>query len=83
VQLTGLAAIAAVQDKICSALAEFAACSLWPPCIADADIIFLPCGFFFFFFFFFTYRQSEKKHVKQQYLLHMSSQYGKLWPTNG
>jgi len=22
---------------------------LWPPCIADADIIFLPCGFFFFF----------------------------------
>jgi len=23
---------------------------LWPPCVADADIIFLPCGFFFFFF---------------------------------
>jgi len=22
---------------------------LWPPCVADADIIFLPCGFFFFF----------------------------------
>jgi len=21
---------------------------LWPPCIADADVIFLPCGFFFF-----------------------------------
>jgi len=21
--------------------------SLWPPCIADADIIFLPCGFFY------------------------------------
>jgi len=21
---------------------------LWPPCVADADIIFLPCGFFFF-----------------------------------
>jgi len=20
--------------------------SLWPPCVADADIIFLPCGFF-------------------------------------
>jgi len=20
---------------------------LWPPCIADADIIFLPCGFFY------------------------------------
>ena len=24
--------------------------SLWPPCEADADIIFLSCGFFFFFF---------------------------------
>jgi len=24
---------------------------LWPPCVADADIIFLPCGFNFFFFF--------------------------------
>jgi len=23
---------------------------LWPPYIADADIIFLPCSFFFFFF---------------------------------
>jgi len=22
---------------------------LWPPCIADADTIFLPCGFFLFF----------------------------------
>jgi len=29
-----------------------------------------------------TYRQSEKKLVKQQYLLHMSSQYGELRPTN-
>jgi len=29
------------------------------------------------------YWQAEKKLVKQQYLLHMSSQYGKLWPTNG
>jgi len=37
--------------------------SLWPPCVADADIVFLLCGFiiiiiiiiiiFFFFFFFF------------------------------
>jgi len=25
----------------------------------------------------------RKKLVKQQYLLHMSSQYGELWPTNG
>jgi len=23
--------------------------SLWPPCVADAGIIFLPCDFFFFF----------------------------------
>jgi len=28
------------------------------------------------------YRQS-KKLVKQQYLLHRSSQYGERWPTNG
>jgi len=26
------------------------------------------------------YRQSEKKLVKQQYLLHMFPQYGELWP---
>jgi len=25
----------------------------WPPCVADADSIFLPCGFVVFFFFFF------------------------------
>ena len=24
---------------------------LWPPCVADADIIFLPCGFYLSFFF--------------------------------
>jgi len=29
------------------------------------------------------YRQSEKKLVKQKYLLQMSSQYGELLPTNG
>ena len=29
------------------------------------------------------YRQSEKKLVKQQYLLYMSSQYGELRPTSG
>ena len=27
---------------------SIAVLSLWPPCVADADIIFLPCGFFFF-----------------------------------
>jgi len=26
---------------------------------------------------------NRKKLVKQQYLLHMSSQYGELWPTSG
>jgi len=30
-----------------------------------------------------TYRRSEKKLVTQQYLLHMSLQYGELWPTSG
>ena len=30
-----------------------------------------------------TYRQSEKKLVKQQYLLYMSPQYGELRPTSG
>jgi len=29
------------------------------------------------------YRQSEKKLVKQQYLLYMSTQYGELQPTSG
>jgi len=24
---------------------------LWPPCVADANIIFLPCGFFFYLLF--------------------------------
>jgi len=28
-------------------------------------------------------RQSEKELVKQQYLVHMSSKYGELQPTNG
>jgi len=27
---------------------------LWPPCVADADIIFLPGGFFYLSFFFFS-----------------------------
>ena len=26
--------------------------SLWPPCVADADIIFLPCGFYLSVFFY-------------------------------
>jgi len=30
-----------------------------------------------------AYIDNRKKNVKQQYLLHMSSQYGELQPTNG
>ena len=34
---------------------------LWPPCVADADIIFLPYGFFFFFLsFFLAYSQPSQ-----------------------
>jgi len=29
------------------------------------------------------YRQTEKNFLKQQYLLHMSPQYGELRPTSG
>jgi len=32
---------------------ELAYC-LWPPCVADADIIFLPCGFFYLLLSFFS-----------------------------
>jgi len=119
---------------------------LWPPFVADADIIFSSCGFFILFFLAYSQRseigclpyfhtwwglsanwecRSEmcctrlaeiqyakitqknrhlctiahlcraissqlshvstigKKPVKQQYLLHMSSQHGELRPTNG
>jgi len=33
---------------------------LWSPCVADADIIFLPCGFFFFLLFFLAYFQPSQ-----------------------
>jgi len=36
---------------------NFSVYLLWPPCIADADIIFLSCGFFFFLLFFLAYSQ--------------------------
>jgi len=26
---------------------------LWPPCVADADIVFLPCGFFYLLLLYF------------------------------
>jgi len=35
-------------------------CLLWPPCVADADIIFLPCGFFYLLF---TARRSYARAV--------------------
>jgi len=28
---------------------------LWAPCVADADIIFLPCGFFYLFYLLFHF----------------------------
>jgi len=28
---------------------------LWPPCVADTDIIFLPCGFFLYIFLFYLF----------------------------
>jgi len=34
---------------------------LWPPCIADADIIFLPSGFFFFFYLFSSPNLSRRR----------------------
>jgi len=33
------------ESSVCRGDAAF----LWPPCVADADIIFSSCGFFFFF----------------------------------
>jgi len=36
---------------------NFSVYLLWPPCIADADVIFLSCGFFFFLLFFLAYSQ--------------------------
>jgi len=49
----------------------------WPPCIADADIIFLPCGFFypsFFFLSFFPRLVSAVTEWMSTILLHM------VWP---
>ena len=41
---TGITNVLAGQNRRTEATS-----SLWPPCIADADTIFLLCGFFFFF----------------------------------
>ena len=34
---------------------------LWPPCVADADIIFLPCGFYLSFFFIFLTKSQRSQ----------------------
>jgi len=47
---------------------------LWPPCVADADIIFLPCGFFFFLLFFFPRLISTIAGCMSTILTHM------VWP---
>ena len=62
--------------------------SLWPPYVADVDVLSYPCGFFFLLFPCLFSAVTDvstigKKIVKQQYLLQMSLQYCGLWPTNG
>jgi len=64
-------------------LAPFASCFnyqvtvkeifLWPPCVADADIIFLPCGFFLsiLHLFFIPRLISAVAHWMSTILLHM------------
>jgi len=36
----------------CITLPSIAFALLWPPCVADADILFLPCGFYLPIFFY-------------------------------
>ena len=40
------------SERICFLFFFSFSSLLWPPCVADADIIFLPCGFFFFLLLF-------------------------------
>jgi len=43
--------------------------SLWPPCVADADIIFLPCGFFLSLtMFLMRTTPNQKLHITQHNL---------------
>jgi len=48
---------------------------LWPPCVADADIIFLPCGFFLSFYFFIPRLISAVADWMSTILPHM------VWPS--
>ena len=56
-----------------AAVPHFTRSPIWAPSHNFVGLYLLNSG---------TYRQSEKKLVKQQYLLHMSLQYGKLRPTS-
>ena len=47
---------------------------LWPPCVADADIIFLPCGFYLSIFFLSSPNLSGRRMDVYTILLHM------VWP---
>jgi len=54
---------------------ENGVCLLWPPCVADADIIFLPYGFFFYLSFFLSSPNLSGRRVDVYcILLHM------VWP---
>jgi len=44
---------------------------LWPPCIADAGILFYPCGYFFLSFFFFSCLFSAVADCMSTMLPHM------------
>ena len=35
-----------IAEGVVKLVHQLMLCLLWPPCIADADIIFFPCGFF-------------------------------------
>ena len=51
-----------IMSSGCKTVSRFNCVSLaylWPPCLADVDIIFLPCGFFFFFYLLFLLSSSN------------------------
>jgi len=48
---------------------------LWPPCVADVEIIFLPCGFFYLSSFFFPRLISAVADWMSTILLHMVQKY--------
>jgi len=47
---------------------------LWPPCVADADIIFLPCGFFLSSIFFYSSPNLTGRRLDVYHTPHM------VWP---